>query len=66
MSSGPEYVRRGEEGIHLEAAQVELLLLRPQLLLLLAVSRESEGAGRWQRTEQQNTESVMHSAPSAN
>lgn len=55
------------EGIHLEAAQTELLLLRPQLLLLLlAVSRESEGAGRWQRTEQQNTESVMHSAPSAN
>lgn len=38
------------EGIHLEAAQAELLLLRLQLLLLLAVTRESEGKGQSNRT----------------
>lgn len=41
------------EGIHLEAAQAELLLLRLQLLLLLllAVTRESEGKGQSNRTQ---------------
>lgn len=49
------------EGIHLEAAQAELLLLRLQLLLLLAVSRESEGKGQSNRT--QTVSCTLHRVP---
>lgn len=50
------------EGIHLEAAQAELLLLRLQLLLLLlAVTRESEGKGQSNRT--QTVSCTLHRVP---